>query len=82
MFAKGPMPGWSPKKECLKIYPNAVCRDSGHTTNNQKVYFIYPDTKEHSTPILGETSPKLAWERLWCKLVDEGKLDTKGNKVE
>jgi hypothetical protein len=30
MFAKGPQPSWSPKTECLKVVPNATCRNIQH----------------------------------------------------
>jgi hypothetical protein len=85
MFAKGSIPGWSPKRDCLKIYPNAKCVDSGHRIRGSKVWFLYLNENgnpfSYIKPEVSESSPRLAWERLWCKLVDEGKLDKKGNKL-
>lgn len=78
MFAKGPMPGWSPKKECLKVYPSAVCERMVWPDLGIIAYVIYD--KKYSAedslrqPICRAATAKQAWEEFWCRLVEEGKI--------
>lgn len=75
MFAKGPIPGWSPKGDCLKVHPKALC--TRMVTGHESMYKITLEDK-----ILHcDFSARGTWESFWCKLVDEGKLDRKGNII-
>lgn len=74
MFAKGPIPGWSPKTECLEIHPNAVCKRK--TALGISGYLIHLDEKV----VCAAISAKEAWAKFWCKLVDEGKINRKFRK--
>ena len=74
MFAKGPIPGWSSKTECLKVYPKATCKRK--TALGITGYLIHLDEKV----VCAAATATEAWEKFWCKLVDEGKIDPKFGK--
>jgi len=71
MFAKGPLPGWSPKTECLKALPNTVCRKK--IALNIKGFIIYNEEE----PIAVGSSAKLAWENCWSNLINKGTIKRK-----
>lgn len=64
MFAKGPMPGYSPKDEALKLCPTAVCRKK-HCFFNIVGYVIYD--KEGGAAVSSARSAKGAWEKALAK---------------
>lgn len=59
MWAKGPMPGYSPKKIFLKFYPDAVCqRVTGWGLTGYVVYL----SRDAEKGISGAATAKEAWD--------------------
>jgi len=66
MFAKGPISGFSPKSEALKLCPNAVCRKKA-TCCGITGYVIYVKGKG----VCSASTAKEAWEKFWYKLISK-----------
>lgn len=70
MWAKGPMPGFSPKTELLAFVPTAVCRKK-YAMCNITGYLVYPtkeDAKNDKNAMGVAASAKDAWEHALCKV--------------
>lgn len=69
MWAKGPIPGYSPKTEALVFIPKAVCQQK-HAMCGIQGYVIYPsraDAKADTNPISSAGSAREAWEKALTK---------------
>tara|TARA_Y100000310_G_C20695203_1_gene825187 strand:- start:3436 stop:3672 length:237 start_codon:yes stop_codon:yes gene_type:complete len=69
MFAKGPQPGTSYKKEALKLLHSAVCRRK--ESGSIKGFVVYPtkrDAKADRRSISSAGSSREAWEKALYKL--------------
>lgn len=79
MWAKGPMPGYSPKDEAMNFIPNAVCQKK-HAMCNIVGYVVYPsraDAKADTNPISSAGNARDAWEKALCKYAE---FDAVANK--
>lgn len=59
MWAKGPMPGYSPKSIFLKFYPGAVCCKKSKWGITGYVVYLSDDAE---TGVCGANTSKAAWE--------------------
>ena len=70
MWAKGPMPGFSPKTELLAFVPTAVCQKK-YAMCNITGYLVYPtkeDAKNDKNAMSSAGNAKDAWEKALTKI--------------
>ena len=70
MWARGPIPGFSPKAEMLALFPKTVCCKK-HAMCNIVGYVVYPskeDMKLDVNPLSSAGNSRDAWEKALCKV--------------
>ena len=79
MWAKGPMPGYSPRSEALAFIPRAVCvkKHAAHGIVGYVVYRSKEDSIYDCNAISSAGNARDAWEKALCKYAE---FDVVANK--